>query len=176
MEKKIDEKTKNTQRKVFVGIAVVVVIALVAGLVYWLTRAEPPEPEPTNGGRGIVATPDNMDELRAMVEQPVEDGYYETRMNVDWVFPSSSEPSENAFVENSINNSRTVYFDLKLAGTEEVIYSSPFIPVGATLEGFTLDARIPAGEYEGIVTYHLVDDDYQELTTVSVSVTLRILG
>ena len=106
----------------------------------------------------------------------MEDGYYETRMNVEWKFPNSKTESTNAYVENSPNNKRTVYFDLTLADTNELIYSSPFIPVGVRLEKFKLDAEVPAGEYTGIVTYHLVDDDYRELTTVSVSVTLRILG
>jgi hypothetical protein len=133
-----------------------------------------PAAAPTEGGRGVVAMPDNIEEIREKMRQPVEDGYYETRMNVEWEFPSSDAESTNAYVENSPNNKRTVYFDLMLADTNELIYSSPFIPVGAKLEKFKLDAKIPAGEHTGIVTYHLVDDDYRELTTVSVSVTLRI--
>jgi hypothetical protein len=126
------------------------------------------------GGRGVVATPENVEELREKAEQPVQDGYYETRMNVDWKFPNSSAESTNAYVENSTNNKRTVYFDLTLADTNELIYSSPFIPVGAKLEKFKLDADLPAGEYAGVVTYHLVDDEYRELTTVSVGVNLQI--
>jgi hypothetical protein len=152
-------------------------IAAAAVIAFHLGASAQPMPDvavPLSGGRGIVAMPENVDELREKAQQPIEDGYYETRMNVDWVFPSSSKPSENAYVENSENNRRTVYFDLVLADTGELVYSSPFIPIGAKLENFALDAKVPAGDHKGVVTYHLVDDDYQELTTVSVTVTLRI--
>jgi hypothetical protein len=154
--------------------ALVIVVAVVAFKLGAGNRDTVIKAEPVAGGRGVVAVPENVEELREKAQQPVEDGYYETRMNVDWVFPGPGEPSTNAYVENSTNNKRTVYFDLTLSDTNELIYSSPFIPVGAKLEKFKLDAEIPEGEYEGIVTYHLVDDEYRELTTVSVGVTLRV--
>jgi flagellar basal body-associated protein FliL len=173
------EKKRKPLHVVLACVGAVIVIAVVAVIAFRFGANRQPEPvvvTPEIGGRGIVAVPENVDELRERATQPVEDGYYETRMNVEWVFPSSSEPSRNAYVENSTNNKRIVYFDLMLSDTNELIYSSPFIPVGAKLENFALDARVPAGEYAGVVTYHLVDDDYQELTTVSVGVTLRIEG
>jgi flagellar basal body-associated protein FliL len=176
IKKQITEKGKTFRTVLIIGSAVVAVFA-VGIIAFMLGSKYKPEvvaATPVVGGRGIVAVPENVEELREKAKKPVEDGYYETRMNVEWDFPSSSEPSTNAYVENSLNNKRTVYFDLTLADTKELIYSSPFIPVGAKLEKFTLDTQLPAGEYAGIVTYHLVDDDYQELTTVSVSVTLNI--
>jgi hypothetical protein len=68
--------------------------------------AEPvPAERPTvSGGRGVVATLDNIEELKEKASQPIEDGYYETRMNVDWTFPSPGAESTNAYVENSTNN------------------------------------------------------------------------
>jgi hypothetical protein len=170
---------KNKRVLTIAGIvAAVAVIIVVVGIVAFRLGSGSNGPvstaEPVIGGRGVVAVSENVEELREKANQPVEDGYYETRMNVEWKFPSSYEPSTNAYVENSTNNKRTVYFDLTLADTKELIYSSPFIPIGAKLEKFALDSELPAGEYAGIVTYHLVDDEYQELTTVSVSVTLII--
>lgn len=176
------EMTSNKKKPFWIALACVGVAAvLIAAVIiaFKLGAAKQPDSvivESDTGGRGTVVLPDNLDDLREKLDQPIEDGYYETRMNVDWVFPSSKEPSTTAYVENSVNNTRTVYFDLTLADTKELIYSSPFIPVGARIEGFTLDAEVPAGEYDGIVTYHLVDDDQQEVSTVSVSVKLRVLG
>jgi flagellar basal body-associated protein FliL len=176
--KEEEGKKRKPLHIVLVSVGAVALIALVAVLAFRFgaNRPEPVFVSQELGGRGVVAVPENVEELREEANQPVEDGYYETRMNVDWVFPGSGEPSTNAYIENSTNNKRTVYFDLTLADTKELIYSSPFIPVGAKLEKFALNAQVPAGEYQGIVTYHLVDDDYQELTTVSVAVTLRIQG
>jgi hypothetical protein len=167
-------KSKKTLLIAGASVGAVIVIAVVAVVAFRLGAGDNEPPVPVTVGRGVVATPENIEELREKAKQPVEDGYYETRMNVDWKFPNSSAESTNAYVENSTNNKRTVYFDLTLADTNELIYSSPFIPVGARLEKFKLDAELPAGEYKGIVTYHLVDDEYRELTTVSVGVNLRI--
>ena len=171
----VEAEMKNKKTLAIVGIAAAVLVIVALAVLIFVLLHKPNAPaEPTVGGRGVVATPDNVEELREKANQPVEDGYYETRMNVDWEFPSASEPSTNAYVENSPNNKRTVYFDLTLADTKELVYSSPFIPVGAKLEKFALSTKLPKGEYTGIVTYHLVDDANQELTTVSVSVNLQI--
>jgi len=177
MNKKQKSEKAKTFRTVLIIAAAAVVVIAVAVIAFKLGSSNKPEAvaaPPAVEGRGIVAVPENVEELREKAKKPVEDGYYETRMNVEWNFPSSSEPSTNAYVENSTNNKRTVYFDLTLSDTKQLIYSSPFIPVGGKLEKFALDTQLPAGEYAGIVTYHLVDDDYEELTTVSVSVTLNI--
>ncbi|MCL2633229.1 MAG: hypothetical protein FWD34_01810 [Oscillospiraceae bacterium] len=125
-------------------------------------------------GRGIVAVPNNISAIIEHLEEPVVDGYYLTTMNADWHFDTWNTPSSNAYVENAIENTRTVYFDLFLDETEELIYSSPFIPVGAKWERFALDKEIPVGVHSATVTYHLVDDEFQSITTVSVAVQLNI--
>ena len=180
-EQKQGVKIKPIHIALFSVGAIAVVAAAVILIILFSRTNDVPENEviivtPQGGGRGMVVTQENVEEMREWLDSPIEDGYYETRMSIDWVFPNSSEPSTTAYIENSTNNTRTVYFDLFLADTSELIYSSPFIPVGARLEGFALDAHVPAGEYSGIVTYHLVDDDFEEITTVSVGVTLRVLG
>lgn len=170
-------KMKNRKSVLIIGAvgAGIIIIALIIVIVVLVTRTETPAVSDT-GGRGTVATPENIDEIRASIDEPVQDGYYNTRMNVDWNFQDSKTPSSNAMVENSERNTRTVYFDLFLDETNELIYSSPFIPVGSKLENFALDAEISKGDHTATVVYHLVDDDYQEITTVSVSVNLHILN
>lgn len=162
-------------------LAVIVVTAVIGILL--LNRPAPEEAVPaiapvrevvSGTGRGTVVTSDNVDELYAQASQPIPDAYYRTRMNVDWVFPNGKTESTNAYVENATSNERTVYFDVNLADTGELVYSSPFIPVGETLERFKLDAELPKGNYSGVCTYHLVDDNHEEITTVAVSVTLEV--
>ncbi|MDR2355654.1 MAG: hypothetical protein LBE16_05615 [Clostridiales Family XIII bacterium] len=176
---KLDTKEEKTRKTGIIlgAVAGAVIIALIVAVIVLATgkTAESPAAPTDIGGRGTVVTPSNIEEIREQMNEPVQDGYYETRMNVDWVFPTAQSPSTNAYVENSPNNTRTVYFDLTLPDTNELIYSSPFIPVGAKLENFALDTTLPAGEHAAIVTYHLVDDDNQELSTVSVSVNIKIL-
>ena len=175
MAKKLQGCRKKQVRIALIGVGVAAVIAVTAVVTIRLAGVGGPAGiVPEAGGRGTVVMPENVDEIRDRLESPVQDGAYRTRMNVDWVFPSPGGPSTNAYVENAANNTRTVYFDLILADTGELIYSSPFIPVGAKLENFSLDAQIPAGKHSAVVIYHLVDEYHHELTTVSVNVTLHI--
>jgi len=126
-------------------------------------------------GRGTLVTSENAKRLAEEAKEPIADGYYTTSMNVDWYFDNGKAKSSNAYVENDVSNTRTVYFDLLMVGTNELLYSSPYIPVGSILEEITLVKELPAGDYDTIVKYHLVDDDMKELSTVSVSVKLHIL-
>ena len=181
MKDKLQGSRKKNSHIGIVGVvaSVITVVAVISA--FWTAWARrepgihPTIASPAAGGRGIVVMPDNVEELLAQQEVPVEDGHYRSRMNTDWVFPGSGGPSANAYVENPAGNTRTVFFDLFLQDTMELVYTSPFIPVGAKLENFALDAHVPAGRYRGIVTYRLVDDNFEEITTVSVAVNLHIL-
>lgn len=160
----------------------VTILALAAAAVIVVIASKPePAPvvqataEPAGGGRGTVLTEENLEEFQNQSQQ-VDAGYYNVRMNVDWEFPTGSEPAKNALVENPTTNMNTVYFEIILNGTEELVYSSPFIPVGAKLENFTLDKDLAAGEYAGKCVYHLVDEQERELSTVSIAVKLRVAG
>jgi len=173
---KQDAKKMPTKQKVIIGVLVVVLLAVIGVLIYLLLQKddEPPEERPTTGGRGIVVTPENVDEIRDQLGQPPEDAYYTANMNAEWRFETWDTPSTNAFVVNDEENTRTVYFDVILDATGETVYSSPFLPVGARHDDFALDAPVGAGDHSATVTYYLVDDDHNELTTVSVMVLLKI--
>jgi len=181
----IDKAEKNN--KVFkIAIIVLLLLLVVVGtaLVTILTREkpleyiEPPQREvvDTPVERGVIATEGNLADIIAQLAEPVEDGYFVTSMNTEWVFDSWDSPARNAMVRNSIDNQRTIYFDLTLRETSELLFSSPFIPVGAALDSLTLNGYLPPGDHQAIVTYHLVDDNYENLSNVSVAVVLKILG
>ena len=95
-------------------------------------------------------------------------------MNYDWTFDNAKATSTNAYVGNSVNNSNTVYFTIALEGSEDVIYKSPYIPVGSHMENITLNSNLEAGTYEAVLTYHVVDDAYKDMASVSVAVTITI--
>jgi hypothetical protein len=126
------------------------------------------------GGRGMVVNEENASSVKEWAETPIEDAYYELRMNFTWDFPDGESVSPNAYVENSENNKRTVYFDVVIKDTQELIYSSPFIPVTGKLDEIKLNRDLEKGEYPATLTYHLVDDNFEEITTVSVRVTLNV--
>lgn len=178
------------KQKAMVGVSVPVlilccllvaaVVGLSVALVMLNSRGEaPPAVEASKdvtSGRGTLVTPENVQELIAAEPVTNTDAAYTVSMSIDWSFEDGTSLSRNAYVENHVSNSRTVYFDLMLADTLELVYSSPYIPVGSTLQDFALDKDLEAGDYLAIVEYHLVDDDHNELSTVSVTVNLHILN
>lgn len=155
-------------------IIVLLLLLLITGIViiFFLWRDQPQEEIPAEPGvRGTIVTQSNAGELTAD-EGPVQDGYYNVSMSLDWHFKDGV--TEDAKIANKTTNTRTVYFDLLTEGTEELVYSSPYIPVGESMQGFTLDKKLDPGTYDMIVRYYLVDDDNVEVSNVSVGVTIYV--
>lgn len=169
-KRRTESKNSNKGKIVVITLVILVIAVLIGVIIYLLVRS--PEEEVDN--RATIITEDNVDEVMAKMEEPIEDGYYTCEMNVDWNFTDSSQPSYNAYVANSDINTRTVYFDLALEEDNTVVFSSPYIPVGEKLDEIVLTEDLAAGDYPAVVTYHLVDDDHKELSRVSVTVTLHI--
>ena len=83
-------------------------------------------------------------------------------------------PSDNAYVENAESNTNSVYFDVTRTDTEETIFESPILPVGSHLENITLDSDLPAGTYDCVVTYHLLDEEENSISTLKLTVTIIV--
>lgn len=162
------QKTLSLKAYIAIGISTLVIIGLVATIIYLLQKDDGKD---TKKNRPTVATEENIKEIVNAMEEPVPDGSYEITMNTEWNFHGNSS---NAYVANSTNNTRTVYFDVTLADTGELVYSSPFLPVGTQVKGFSLDTKLDAGSYNGIVTYNLVDDNEEVVSSLSVTVTFQV--
>lgn len=161
-------RRQTTRRPVVLGsIAAVVLVA--GGALVWSVFGGNREPN-------SVVTPSNVQQMLAEREEEerIPVGSYEVNMNNSWTFRDSKSASKDAYIGNSINNSNIVYFTIALKGETEDFYTSPYIPVGSRMENVTLDCDLAAGKYETILTYHLVDDEYQELSTVSVGLEIII--
>jgi hypothetical protein len=162
-----------------VGVAsAVVIVALVAVIICLVMKKDSDSENGTQSAvtdnRATIITSENVDEVLAEMNEPVVAGTYVCSMNTEWHFEDAKSPSYDAYVENSTDNSYTVYFDVFLEDTEQLVYSSPYMEVGTKLDELTLTEDLDAGEYPAIVTYHLVDDQHESLSTVSVTVTLFV--
>ena len=170
---KQDKKSRN------IIIVLVVIIAVLGIAVAALAKSyfsKEEKQEVVTDGRATFVSKENVEEVKEELSKPVEDAYYTTSMTIDWDFYDGQSVSTNAYVKNSTANKRTVYFDVNLKATGELVYSSPYLPVGETMNEIMLDVDLDKGDYPAIITYHLVDDDHQEITTVSVAITLHILN
>jgi len=168
-----NSKEKKKTLLVVIILALIIICILLGVIIYLLTRGDESEVViPDN-----VVTPDNVSEVVNRMEETEEEvpvSAYEVSMNIDWVFPDGNSPSTNAFVENSTNNVNTVYFTMCLADTKEQIYKSPYLMVGSSLDEIKLDTPLPKGTYKTILTYNLVDDEYKEISSVSMYLTITI--
>lgn len=170
-----DKGGKNKILIIVLLSAILVIGVLIGVVVYLLARPGVDESKdviPDN--RATIITPENVDEVMAKAEEPVVAGMYFCEMNTEWHFKDSKSPSYNAHVVNAVENTHTVYFDLFLEDSGELVYSSPYMEVGAELDELVLTKQLAAGTYPAIVTYHLVDEDKETLSTVSVTVTLYV--
>ena len=157
------------------SLVLVALVGVIIALVMVLNRGEQVvyvEEEPVQRTR--VVSEDNVREVMEELPEPVQPGYYEVSMNLNWTFPDGASPSSNAFVENLPGNSNDVYFDVQLRDTGETIYESPLIPLGEQLSSVTLDRNLPAGSYDCVVVYHLVDESQRTISTVSLGMVVTI--
>ena len=169
-EKHPEQGKKKGNRTVIIAVCVVVIAALIGVIIYLVTRNTEPEK------RNVVVNEDNVDEVIKNLpkEDAVPAGYYEMNMNTTWNFKDGRSTSENAVVKNNETNTNDVYFDVTLAETEELIYSSPVIPIGSELKKIALDKELNAGTYDCVCTYHLVDENQKTLSTLKISLTIVV--
>ncbi len=163
-------KRRGGKVALVVCVMVIVILAVVIGILLLRGKKE------TQPKRNVVVNDENAEDIAKELNdwEPVSGGQYEVTMNSQWKFADGKSPSENAYVENAVTNTNDVYFDIHLAGTEELIYSSPVLPLGSHLEDITLDEELAAGTYDCVLTYHLVDEEQNTLSTLSVSLTILI--
>ena len=172
---KISSEKKNNKKVIILGISsATIIILLVIVIVLFLKKAENPDVN-SLGGHVTLVTKENVDEVEDKIRNVSADDSYHAIMSVEWTFENGSAKSTDAYVENSITNSRTVYFDVNLSSTNELIYSSPYLPLGSKLNDITLTKDLDAGDYPALVTYYLVDDDDNVITNLTLAITVHVL-
>lgn len=149
----------------------VVVIVVLLGVIAVLLSKKQDEPK-----RNVVVNEDNAEEVaqNLLNEETVAPGTYEVTMNSTWKFKDGKSASDNAYVENATVNTNDVYFDVQMSDTGEVIYESPVIPRGSHLEEITLKKDLDAGTYDCVLTYHLIDEDQNTVSTLTMGLTIEV--
>lgn len=172
-EPKNNVEAKKKGGKVVLIICILIILALIGVVIYLLLNKDGEE----QGRRNVVVNEDNVDKIIEQMQdsERVADGYYEMTMNSTWYFENGTAASDNAYVENTVTNTNSVYFDIVRSDTGETIFESPIIPVGSHMEGITLDKDLDAGTYDCVLIYHLLDEENEnDISTVRVSVTIVI--
>lgn len=162
------EEVKKVRRKKRMVIIAFIVL-LVALVICILLLLRKPEEE----GRNFVDR-DNVDTIMEDMTDKVAEGMFECMMTTEWTFENADSESPNAYVANVENNRYTIYFDVYEEETNELLYSSPLLPIGTEIRNIKLDKKLEAGEYKAVVMYTLVDDDEQEVSSAGFNITISV--
>lgn len=182
-----EQEIKDTSEKkggrvwVVAGILAAIVIVILVGVIIYLLRSQRASQQSESAvavpqQRNVVVASENVDEVIAQMqdEEKTPVGSYEVTMNTHWTFSDGKSVSSDAFVENSTSNTNMVYFTINLDSDGDEIYHSPYLDLGAQLRDIALDKELERGDYNAIITYHLVDDDFNELSSVSMYMMISI--
>ena len=171
-----NEGESKDNKKLLIVIIIILAVLLVAGaivLAFALGKKSSENSVSQNNGkegREVVSSVSQIaDEYSAtsvvdQMREEVKEGMFECNMNFEWTFDDGESASKNAYVLNGTNNTHPIYFDLYMQDTNELLYSSPVLPVGADLTNIKLDKVLPAGTYQTVCMYSLLrDEDSQEV-------------
>ena len=162
------ETANKGRRKMIIIAFVVLCAALVVCVVLLLQKTKPKELDRGFGDES------NKDTVMEDMGDKVAEGMFECKMTTSWVFEDGKSESPNAYVANVENNLHTIYFDVYEKATEELLYSSPMLPVGTELDNIKLEKELQKGEYDAVVMYTLVDEDNEEVSTVGFDITISV--
>lgn len=158
-----EELKKKKRRNI---IAVIVILLVIAAVIIWfLTRP-----------KGI--TEGNYKQIMEEMEKEVQEGYFETYMNNEWTFPDGTSETTDAILGNSPNNRKPIRCEVLLEDTQEVIFKTDVIPVGAALPPFKLDVDLDAGTYDAVCMVYLMDEEqdgtYTDYSSAGFYITITV--
>lgn len=169
------EKKKKTT--VLIACVVVVLIAVIGVLVFLLLGKKEPEASAEGSGSYVIEE-GNYQQIMDDMEADVKEGYFETYMNTEWTFPDGASETTDAVLGNSPNNTKAIRCEVLLAGTDEVVFSTGVIPVGAQVPPFKLDVDLDAGRYDAVCMTYLLDEagdgTYKDYSSAGFNVTITV--
>lgn len=182
MSTKNEGESHTSNKKVILLIVLLVVIILVlSGVVIYLMN----RPDKVSDGmdsnknkedvKPMVVSEDNVDDIVDELEKNSADTMYNCRMSSSWTFDNGEAESKDAYVANTDYNHYPVYFEVQIDETEEIVYTSSYIPVGSEVAGLTLDKPLAAGDYPATVIYHLMNEDDEEVGSAGFTINIHVL-
>lgn len=159
-----EELKKRRQKRIIIIVCILLIITAVI-IIYFMTKPK-------------VITEGNYKQIMDEMKEEVQEGYFETYMNTDWTFPDGQSETTDAILGNSPNNKKAIRCEVKLTDTEEVIFKTDVIPVGAELPPFKLDKDLDAGIYDAVCEVYLLDEEkngtYTDYSNAGFNVTITV--
>ena len=152
-------------KKVFVVIAAVTLIGIVSLLTYFLILKEPAaDPNKLeieeNAQVGIMPGVD-LEERRQQLQEELDNSMIAFSVNTNPVFNNGSAEG-NLMIENPEHNAKLLVAEIRLNGTNELIYTSKAILPGSYIEKAKLNKSLEKGSYEAMVQFLAYSEDSNE--------------
>jgi hypothetical protein len=167
-QKRSEEKKDNKAIIIIIILLLIIVIGLAAVIAFLLGRkgsdtdqgsAASTEPQRRiEQSTRLIVDQDSAQSVVDEMRKEVEEGMFDCRMSMEWNFDNGKTESKDAYVANAQTNKFPIYFDVRMKDTDELLYSSPVLPVGAEISNLKLDKELPAGSYQAVVQYTLIRD------------------
>lgn len=170
-DKKKKDSTKSKMPVLVIGICVVIIAILAVAIVYLLNSRQEPAMAPDKGN--LIVDESNLETIEDQLKDSVQDGMFQMNMNTTWRFKEGDPTSGNAYVANAAANHYPISFEVYLNGEEE-IYSSTLMPVGTQLKELSLNKELPKGQYDAVCTYHLWDENEEEVGSFGVNIIISV--
>jgi len=176
-------KLSTTQIILLVGIILIFAAVLGVGGLIVSRLGQPAQtqvvqksgPADTTVG-ALVLDSERAEAVIAEMEQKAREGMFDVTMKTIWTFPDGESVASDAYAANAETNWKPIYFDVVLQEDNTVLYTSPELPVGYGIDEIKLDVPLEKGSYPCVCTYHLLNEDKTEASTVSVALQIDVLA
>ena len=164
------EKSKKTT--ILIGGIVLILLIIIVVLMFLLLKKNETKPA------GYTIDEGNYQQILENMDDEVREGYFETYMNMEWTFPDGASETRDAILGNSPNNSKPIRCEVQLEESDEVIFRTGVIPVGAQLPPFKLDKDLDAGTYNAVCMVYLLNEEedgtYTDYSSAGFYVTIKV--
>jgi len=182
-----NDQAGSSKRGLIIIIVFLVIIVVLVGVIAFLLGRNA---SPSDNGSGASNEESNREVVqssRVILDQEsaanvmeemrseVAEGMFECNMSMTWSFDDTTQPSKDAYVANSKNNTHPIYFDVILKDTGEKVYSSPVLPVDSEITNIALDKSLDPGTYKATVMYTLLKDEESQEKISSAGFVIKII-
>jgi len=159
------EKPQKKSQKKRVGLAIILLLLLLAGVAgwrFWSLNQKRGYDADSEAVKGMLSgrTPE---EIQALLDQVVEKGMFNVSINGQ--ITVGADKKGNVRIENIQNNHYLMQVDIiqqEENGTQTVLYSSGIIAPGYSIENGTFKTLPPKGPVDGVAVFTALDQNTQE--------------
>lgn len=177
----------NAKTAIIAIIGVIIILLLIIVIILLLkdngqnltdgTTAKNENTREVAGSVRVVANEEDARNVMDEMREEVAEGMFMCDMPTKWLFTNGGADPQDLYVANHPDNTKPIYFDVYLEDTEELLYSSPVLPVGTRWTDIKLNKTLEPGTYRAKVAYKLLKDEetQEEFSAVNFIVLIEIL-